>query len=424
MKVAFLTLGCKVNSYDTEAMLNIFINNGYTEVNFDEVADVYIINTCTVTNLSDRKSRQMIRKATKINSNAIIVATGCYAQVAPEEVLEIEGIDIVIGTNDRKRIVDIINNFKISNLKKVSYVENILNVDEFENLEVDTMKNKTRVYLKIEEGCNNYCSYCIIPYARGKIKSRKENDVLDEVRKMVRNDINEVVLTGIHVASYGVDIGTNLLNLIEKINDVEGIERIRFSSVEPNFMTFSNLQRLKNYGKVCDFFHLSLQSGCDKTLKNMNRKYTSEEYMASVENIRYFYPNANITTDVIVGFPNENDEDFINSLNFCKKIGFGKIHVFPYSPKRGTKSFDMGDTVSAESKKERSKQLRELSDQMELEFIKSNSGSTAKILFEKNNSGYTTNYLRVYDENKIYKENQIVETKIIYNTRLIVFNSQ
>ncbi len=415
-KIATHTLGCKVNKYDTEAMVKLFLDNGYEEVDLEDGADVLIINTCSVTNLSEKKSRQIIRKVRSKNKDAIVVTAGCYAQVAPEEVAKLEGVNIIIGTKNRGEAFNLVNNYSFS-MGVVNTVSDIMEEKVFEPLDVNEFKDMTRAYLKIQEGCNQYCSYCIIPFARGNIRSRKEEEVIEEVKRLSNFGVKEIVLAGIHIASYGKDLGnTNLLDIIKKVHMVEGIERIRFSSVEPNLMNESFVSELAKLPKVCDYFHLSLQSGCDKTLKDMRRKYTSEEYKKSVEIIRKYYKNPSITTDVIVGFPFETDEDFSVSYDFCKEIKFSKIHVFPYSPKKGTKAFDMGDQVSKKVKDDRARVLRELSDDMSQKYIESFLGKTLDVLVEETKGdvsiGHTENYIKVQFEGNI-KSNTIQKVEVL-----------
>ncbi len=417
-KVGTLTLGCKVNSYDTEAMMKIFSDKGYEEVSFEDMADVYLINTCSVTNLSDKKSRQMIRRAVKKNPNAIVVATGCYAQTSPDEVLDIQGVNIVIGTKDRTKIVDIIESYNKKQGKK-SYVGDIMKERIFEPLNVNEIKSKTRAYLKIQEGCNQFCTYCIIPYARGPIRSREPKEVIEEVKRLAENGFKEVVLAGIHIASYGKDTNnTTLIDIIKEVHKIDGIKRIRFSSIEPNFINDNVLEELVKLPKVCDFFHLSLQSGSDKVLKDMKRKYTTKEYRQAVEKIRKFYKEASITTDVIVGFPDESDLEFEETITFIKSIKLSKIHVFPYSPKKGTKAYEMKNQISSHVKNQRSEILRKVSDELEVEFIEKINGKTVSVLFEnksKNNmyEGHTTNYIKVFKESKDDISNKILDVKIL-----------
>ncbi len=417
-KINTYTLGCKVNKYDTEAMIKLFVENGYEEVGDDEYADVFVINTCSVTNLSEKKSRQLIRKVKNNNPDAIVVAMGCYAQVSPKEVSKIEGVNLIIGTKNRSEIVNLCENYSPS-MGIVNTVSDIMEEKDFEPLNVNEFKNMTRAFLKIQEGCNQYCSYCIIPFARGNIRSRKPLEVIEEVKKLATNGVKEVVLAGIHVASYGKDLkNITLLELIQQVHEIDGIERIRFSSVEPNLMNEKFVSSLAELPKVCDHFHLSLQSGSDTTLKNMNRKYTAKEYKNSVDIIRKYYKNPSLTTDVIVGFPNESEQDFIDSYNFCKEIGFAKIHVFPYSPKKGTKAFDMDGHLQNKVKDERAKKLRELSNKMQIEYNKQFLEKNLDILVEKNQvayyTGHSTNYINVkIRTDKNIEENTIVNCKIM-----------
>ena len=345
-KVAFCTLGCKVNQYETEAISEMFVKNGYEIVDFEEFADVYIINTCTVTNLSDRKSRQMIRRAKKNNQNSIIVAVGCYAQVSPDEVLSIPEVNLVIGTKDKGKILENINVIK-EGMDKVNLVQDIVKTREFEELGVEVYKERTRAYIKIQEGCNQFCSYCIIPYARGPIRSRSVDYILDEVNKLALNGYKEIVLTGIHIASYGKDIkNTSLLDIIKKVHEIDGVERIRLGSIEPTTITQEFVDEISKLHKVCPHFHISLQSGCDSTLKRMNRKYTTDEYSAAVKLLRDSIEDVSITTDVMVGFPGETEEEFLSTVNFLKEINFAAMHVFKYSQRKGTPAADFKEQVS------------------------------------------------------------------------------
>lgn len=415
-KIAFTTLGCKVNMYDTEAMLEMFAKKGYEIVEFDDFADIYVINTCTVTNFGDKKSRQIIRRAKRQNPQAIVVATGCYAQVAPDEVEKIQGINIVIGTKNRSEIVEIVEKYTAEQ-GVVNAVSSIMKEKEFEPLSISKLKGRTRAYLKIQEGCNRFCSYCIIPYARGPIRSRNPQEVIDEVKLLAENGFKEVVLSGIHVASYGVDKGTSLIEIVKEVGKIQGIERIRFSSMEPNYVTEEFVREMKAIPKVCDHFHLSLQSGCDKTLKNMNRRYTSQEYAEAVERLRGAYPEVAITTDIIVGFPQETEEDFEESCNFAQKIKLAKIHSFPYSPKRGTVAEKMSGQLSNEVKSERSNAMIEVSNQLNRDFLSSMLGKTRPVLFERNigdnlYEGHTTNYIRVVAKSEENLKNMIVDVRL------------
>lgn len=415
-KIAFITLGCKVNLYDTEAMAELFTEKGYEVVDFEEYADVYLINTCTVTNLGDKKSRQMIRRAKRINPNSVVVATGCYAQVASEEVAKIEGINIVIGTKNRSEIVETVENYVTEN-GVVNNVSDIMGEKEFEPLQISRLTNRTRAYIKIQEGCNRYCTYCIIPYARGPIRSRKPEEVVEEVKKLAENGFKEVVLTGIHVASYGLDLGNiTLADIIEKVHSVDGIERIRFSSMEPLAIDNEFVARMSKLPKVCDHYHLSLQSGCNRTLKRMNRKYNAEQYAEACERLRNAFPNVAITTDIIVGFPDETEEDFKESLAFAERMKLDKIHTFPYSPKKGTPAAKMKNQISGDVKSQRSKEMIDLSDKMNIDFLNNNIGKTVPVLFEDMENGFwqghTTNYIKVLAKSDENLNNKIVDVKL------------
>lgn len=400
--VAFYTLGCKVNQYETEAMAELFQKNGYSVVNAEDKADVYVINTCTVTNLGDRKSRQFIRRAKRMNKDAIVAVVGCYVQVSPDEVFEIEDVDLVIGTSDKNKIVELCEEVKEKN-KRMKIVEDIMKVREFEEMSIDEVKGKTRAFIKIQEGCNQYCSYCIIPYARGPVRSRNLENIVKEVEKLGRRGFKEIVLTGIHIASYGKDLGDiRLIDVIESIHDVEGIERIRLSSLEPTIITEDFMNRLSKLPKVCDHFHLSLQSGSNTVLKRMNRKYTTEEYLSIVKLIRKYMPDVGLTTDIIVGFPGETDEEFEETYDFVKEVGFSRIHVFKYSPREGTPAAKFKNQVDGTVKTERSKKLIELGERLTKTFNERFVGKIMDVLFEeevKGKSGliegYTTNYIRV-----------------------------
>ena len=394
----------------------LFTEKGYEVVDFEEYADVYLINTCTVTNLGDKKSRQMIRRAKRINPNSVVVATGCYAQVASEEVAKIEGINIVIGTKNRSEIVETVENYVTEN-GVVNNVSDIMGEKEFEPLQISRLTNRTRAYIKIQEGCNRYCTYCIIPYARGPIRSRKPEEVVEEVKKLAENGFKEVVLTGIHVASYGLDLGNiTLADIIEKVHSVDGIERIRFSSMEPLAIDNEFVARMSKLPKVCDHYHLSLQSGCNRTLKRMNRKYNAEQYAEACERLRNAFPNVAITTDIIVGFPDETEEDFKESLAFAERMKLDKIHTFPYSPKKGTPAAKMKNQISGDVKSQRSKEMIALSDKMNIDFLNNNIGKTVPVLFEDMENGFwqghTTNYIKVLAKSDENLNNKIVDVKL------------
>ena len=416
-KAASFALGCKVNQYESEAIAELFQEKGYEIVGIDEEADVYVINTCTVTNFGDKKSRQLIRKVKRQNENAIVAVVGCYAQTAPQELMKVEGVNLVIGTKDRAQIVEMVENYKTENGVE-NHVSDIMKERVFEPLSIQKLANRTRAYLKIQDGCSQYCSYCIIPYARGPIRSRDPQDVLAEVKRLAENGFKEVVLTGIHVASYGKDRrDTSLLEILRQVHEVEGIERIRFSSIEPNVVTEEFAQAIAEMPKVCDHFHLSLQSGCDKTLKEMNRKYDTEKYRQAAAILRKYLPEVALTTDIIAGFPGETEEDFQASYDFAKEIGFAKIHAFPYSPKKGTPAAARKDQLLNAVKAERSHRLIELSDKMADEFIQAYVGKEVEVLYERAvgegvYEGHTTNYIKVQGTSEKDLTNVICRTKI------------
>ncbi|NLW21964.1 MAG: tRNA (N(6)-L-threonylcarbamoyladenosine(37)-C(2))-methylthiotransferase MtaB [Tissierellia bacterium] len=415
-KVAFYTLGCKVNQYETEAMEEMFEKRGYKIVNSDEKADIYVINTCTVTNLGDRKSRQFIRRAKKLNQDSIIVAVGCYSQVAPEEVEKIDEVDIIIGTTDRHKIVDLCEEFELNN-KKINIVKDLKGHKDFEELNIVDVKSKTRAYIKIQDGCNQFCSYCIIPYARGPIRSRELKDIIEETERLAKTGFKEVVLTGIHVASYGKDLkDIGLLTVIEEVSKIEGIERIRLSSMEPTFIDRKFMEKAVEVNKLCHHFHLSLQSGSDTVLKRMNRKYSTSEYREIVELIREYMPDAGITTDIIVGFPGETDEEFEETYNFVKEIGFSRIHVFKYSPRKGTPASKMKGQIHGSIKSMRSERLIHLGESLMRDFNRRHIGRKVDVLFEEEKDGfmegYTTNYIRVKVNAKEDLKGKILPVKI------------
>lgn len=416
-KAASFALGCKVNQYESEAIAELFAEKGYEIVGIDEEADVYVINTCTVTNFGDKKSRQLIRKVKRQNENAIVAVVGCYAQTAPKELMEIAGVNLVIGTKDRAQIVEMVEQYDRANGVE-NHVSDIMKERVFEPLSIQKLANRTRAYLKIQDGCSQYCSYCIIPYARGPIRSREPQEVVAEVKRLAENGFKEVVLTGIHVASYGKDRrDTSLPDILKQVHEVEGIERIRFSSIEPNVVTEEFAQTMAALPKVCDHFHLSLQSGCDKTLKEMNRKYDTEKYRQAAATLRKYLPKVALTTDIIVGFPGETEEDFRESYAFAEEIGFAKIHVFPYSPKRGTPAAARKDQLLNAVKAERSHTLIQLSDRMAAEFLADAVGTDAEVLYERAvgegiYEGHTTNYMKVHGRSEVDLTNRICKTHI------------
>lgn len=412
-RVAFYTLGCKVNQYETEAMNELFLAKGYQVVSSEERADIYVINTCSVTNLGEKKSRQYIRKMKRLNPNAIIAVVGCYSQVASDEVMAIEGVNLVIGTNERSRIVEFVED--LEPWDKVCYVGDIMLVKEFEELHIDQVSEKTRAFIKIQEGCNMYCSYCIIPYARGPIRSRQPEQVISEVKRLVAHGFKEIVLTGIHIASYGKDFGNiSLLDLLKRVHAVEGLERIRLGSLEPRLLSDDFIEAIKNMDKFCPHFHLSLQSGSDTVLKRMNRKYDTKTYLERVDAIKEAFHKPSFTTDVIVGFPGETDEEFEETMAFVQKVGFAKIHVFQYSPKKGTPAAEMGCQVLGDIKHSRSERLIALSDQMEQGYYQSLIGETCRVLFETQLKNKTDGQLYVEGLSERY-----VRVAVPYKERLI-----
>ena len=418
LKIAATTLGCKVNVYDTEAMLSMFKNSGHEITDFDSIADVYIVNTCTVTNFGDKKSRQMLRLAKKTNPNAIVVAAGCYTQVSPQEISAIDGVNILIGTKERNRIVEIVENY-IENQEPESYIFDIMKETKFENLEINNLSDKTRGYVKIQEGCDKFCTYCIIPYARGPVRSRTPEDIISEIKKLRNNGYKEIVLVGINVASYGKDLKyTNLISILKEVHEISGVERIRFSSVEPTVITNEFIECLKDMPKICDHFHLSLQSGSGNILKKMNRSYAKNDYKQAVLKLRKIMPQVGITTDIIVGFPGESEEDFLESYEFVKEMALAKIHVFQYSPKKGTKASRFSDQIQNRIKEERSKKMIALGEDLQKHFLESFVGKNLDILFEKRNKqgfyeGYSTNYIPVKFFSQKCIENEIFNLKVL-----------
>ena len=433
--VSFYTLGCKVNQYETNAMEQQFIKNNYEIVENTQKADIYVINTCTVTNMAERKSRQMLRRVKEINPSAVLVVCGCYAQVAKNELEQISEIDIILGINEKNEIVQIVENYmeKMAEQDKKSQeaeIDDVSKQKEFLDFGDVTYTEKNRAVVKVQDGCNMFCSYCIIPYARGRIRSRKIESVVSEIEEIAKEEIKEVVITGIHVASYGKDFDNEntskkirLIDLLEAINKIDGIDRIRLSSLEPTIVDEKFATRLSKLDKICDHFHLSLQSGCDETLKRMNRKYTTQIYRDAVATLRKYYPEASFTTDVIVGFPGETDEEFAKTYEFLKEIDFYRLHVFKYSPRRGTVAEKMPNQIDGNKKEERSNKLIELSNNTENKHNKNYIDKTVKVLFEEFEDGFfkghTTNYMMVKvagEEEKSDKfVNKILDVKIKEN---------
>lgn len=414
MKAAFYTLGCRVNSYDTQAMIELFKENGYEIVDSHEKADVYVINTCAVTNESERKSKQIVRRLKHQNENAITVLTGCFAQSNFEEAQKVESADIICGTHKREKIIDYINEFKLSKNKVYNIEEDS---KDFDKVGITTYEGKSRAFIKVQDGCNMFCSYCIIPYARGVLKNASVEKVLNQIEELSKRGYREVVITGIHIASYKADTGENLIELLEIIDNQNQVDRIRLGSLEPKLLSDNFLERLSKLKSFCPHFHISLQSGCDKTLKEMNRHYNTKEYFDIVTKVRKYFDNPGITTDIIVGFPNENDEDFETTKKFAEEIGFSYIHIFPFSPKHGTPASAMKNQNTKETKSKRAKELKEIMLKKRHEFLENMKGSTQKVLIEKKLSdniyeGYSGNY--IYVEVKSEKDifNKIVNVKI------------
>lgn len=405
-KVAIHSLGCKVNSYEAESMEIMLRDEGYEIVPFSEdvQADIYIINTCSVTNIADRKSRQMLHKAKKMNPEAVVVAAGCYVQADPDGVKKDECVDIILGNNMKISIVEALNDY-FGGSDKTSYLVDINDkYQEYESLKINQTGEHTRAYIKIQDGCNQFCSYCIIPYVRGRVRSRKPEDIVNEVKTLAATGVKEVVLTGIHISSYGTDLeNISLIELIEAIHEIEGIKRIRLGSLEPRIITEEFAKRIARLEKICPHFHLSLQSGCDKTLKAMNRKYNTEEYYEGCVKLREVFDNPAITTDVIVGFPGETEEDFLETRKFLEKVHFYEMHIFKYSRRKGTVADKMADQVDDRVKTVRSNELIRLEEKMSLEYRKLYEKSCMNVLIEEKQlvdgkeyyTGYTMNYIRV-----------------------------
>lgn len=420
-KAALHNLGCKVNAYETEAMQHLLEDAGYEIVPFTQKADVYVINTCSVTNMADRKSRQMLHKAKKNNPDSIVVAAGCYVQTSEKEVLNDLSVDIVIG-NDRKH--DLVRLLEEYSLDSVNDTVDDINdgKHDFEELFIDQTKEHTRAFIKVQDGCNQFCSYCIIPYARGRVRSRRFENVIAEVERLAANGFKEVVLTGIHLSSYGVDFeeATGLLELIQAVNAVKGIERIRLGSLEPKIVTEHFASELSKLDKICPHFHLSLQSGCDATLKRMNRKYTTKEYERGCELLRKYFVHPAITTDVIVGFPGETEDEFEQTKAYLEHIHFYEMHIFKYSKRKGTRAAVMPDQIDEQIKAARSEKLIALGHDMSKEFRKFYIGKNEEVLFEEKAVigdkeyfvGYTKEYVKVAKETAENLENQIVSGRI------------
>ena len=414
MKVSFYTLGCKVNLYETEAVINSFKKRGYEIVDFEEKADIVVINTCTVTNNSDKKSRNIIRQAVKNNKDSIIVVMGCYSQVRSEDIKEIEGVNIIIGNTNKSKVVDLVEEY-INTKENKTLVEDIRKVP-FEPMVLDSFETKTRAFVKIQDGCNNFCSYCIIPYARGDIRSKPKEEVVEEINCLVNNGYKEVVLTGIHTGHYGKErYDYSFSDLLNELCKIEGLLRIRISSIEITELDDKFLEVLKNNKKIVDHIHIPLQSGCDKTLKDMNRKYDTKYFYNKINEIRKIRNDISITTDLIVGFPDESEEDFINTYDFIKKINFSKIHVFPYSRRKGTKADLMKNQIDESIKKERVKKVLGLSKELEINYMNSHLNKEFDILVEKCEDGiifgHASNYIGVNKKGTKDDVNKIIKVK-------------
>ena len=424
-KVALHNLGCKVNAYEVEAMQQLLENAGYETVPFEEGADVYVINTCTVTNIADRKSRQMLHKAKKMNPDAIVVATGCYAQADTEKLKEDTAVDLILGNNQKTQIVEALEEYEKEHAKQVQVIE-INHTKEYEELSISSTAEHVRAYIKVQDGCNQFCTYCIIPFARGRVRSRKIEEVLSEVETLAAKGYKEVVLTGIHLSSYGVDFPKeereSLLSLIQAVSRVEGISRIRLGSLEPRIIKEEFLEGIVKTGKVCPHFHLSLQSGCNKTLKNMNRRYSAQEYAEKCELIRKFYPAPALTTDVIVGFPQETEEDFEESYEFVKKIHFYETHIFKYSRRHGTKAASMDGQLTEAAKAQRSDRMLELHEIRAREYEEAMIGKKMELLLEEEIEidgrpwyvGHSREYVRaVVSKTDAHRVNDLVTVKAV-----------
>ena len=421
MKAAFYTLGCKVNSFETEVNIEIFKNHGYEIVPFDEKADVYVINTCSVTNTSDQKSRKIIREATKKNKDAIVVVMGCYSQVKYNEAKDIPGVSIVIGNNNKSEIIDLVEEYK-KNKKQIVKITNLSDAI-FENMNLDKYETHTRAFVKVQDGCNNYCSYCIIPYTRGNVRSKPLNKVIEEVTNLAKNGYKEVVLTGIHTGHYGLDLeNTDFSDLLRELEKIEGLERIRISSVEIKELNDKFMETLKESKKIVNHIHIPLQSGSDTILKLMNRRYDMNEFINSIEKIRKIRPGIAITTDVIVGFPGETDELFNETVESIKKIGFTELHVFPYSKREGTVAAKMSNQIDGNIKKDRVRKLLSVSDVLKRKYYESLIGTNEELLTEKYEDGYLIGHLSNYGLCKVKSDNK--DTNKIFKVNLLSYENE
>ena len=414
MKVSFYTLGCKVNLYESEVIMNMFKKRGYEIVDFDSTSDIVIINTCTVTNTSDKKSRNIIRQAVKNNPNSVIVVMGCYSQVRSEDIKSIPGVNIIIGNSNKSKVVDLVEEY-IKNKENKTIIDNTMKTC-FEPMELDSFETKTRAFVKIQDGCNNFCSYCIIPYSRGNIRSKEKEDVIKEITCLVNNGYKEVVLTGIHTGHYGKDkYDYDFSDLLNELCKIDGLLRIRISSIEITELDDKFMKVLENK-KIVDHIHIPLQSGCDKILKLMNRKYDTEYFYNKIEKIRSIRPDISITTDLIVGFPNETDKDFNDTYEFIKKVKFTKVHVFPYSRRKGTPADLMPNQIDESIKKLRVRKILELSKELEINYMSKFVGKDLDILVEKYDdgiiTGHASNYICVKTKGKESDINKIIAVKV------------
>ncbi|MFW6006384.1 MAG: tRNA (N(6)-L-threonylcarbamoyladenosine(37)-C(2))-methylthiotransferase MtaB [Halanaerobiales bacterium] len=418
--VAFHTIGCKVNHYETEAMMDLFKNKGYTIVNFENIADIYIINSCTVTNQAARKSRKFARRAKRRNPEAIVVMVGCYSQVSPDEIREIEEIDLIVGTGNKEKIVKMVEKVSQNN-EDLNTILNYKELTEYEDLKINQLRETTRGNIKIEEGCNQFCSYCIIPYARGPVRSREMDSVISEINNLIQQGVKEIILTGIHLGAYGYDWNDDdaLVKLVEKIINLNNMGRVRLSSIEITEIKHKLIEIMKKSSRFCNHFHLPLQSGSNNILKKMNRPYTVEDFREKVIEIRKEVPEVAITTDVMVGFPGETDRDFQETYNFIKNIEFSRLHVFPYSEREGTKAAEMKDKVHSKVKKERSKKLRNLNRKLMKKYQQKFIGKIKKVIIEEKRdhktgllTGVTDNYIKVLIKGKDSLQGKMVEVKI------------
>ena len=406
-------------------MAQKFLENGYEICELEENPNVVVVNTCTVTNIADRKSRQVLRKVKEENPQSIIVAVGCYVQVAKETVENMKEIDLCLGNVEKKDIVKKVEEYMKKNQKENIEIIDVNKETEFQEMGAITFSEKTRATVKVQDGCNNFCTYCLIPFARGRIRSRKKENVIEEVKKIAEKGIKEIVITGIHIASYGKDFDNNykLIDLLEDLDKIDGIERIRLGSLEPTIVTKEFAERLSKLDSICNQFHLSLQSGCDETLKRMNRKYSCDEFFKVTEILREYFKDVNLTTDIIVGFPGETNEEFESTYEFLSKIKFYKMHIFKYSPREGTLAAKMTNQIDGNIKEERSQKLIELSNKNEKEYNEKYIGKSVEVLFEEEKdglwSGYTKNYVRVFVESDENLENRLkkIEIKDFYELR-------